>query len=330
MKNRILVTGAAGFIGSHIVEHLLGEGHTVVGFDDFSTGRERNLAEVQALVGAEAWSRFTLHRNTISDFNGLQKATQEVDFIVHQAALGSVPLSIEDPRGTHNVNVTGFLNILEAARINKIRRIVYASSSSVYGNCHEMPLREESAGAVLSPYAASKLINEIYARSYAAAYGMELVGLRYFNVFGPRQDPNGAYAAVIPKWINAILSNQPVIINGTGENTRDFCFVTDVVRANIQAASVALPPGSALALNVGGGHRISLTELFHLVAGLAGRHAAPGEVLPEPNYGPARPGDILHSMADVTAAGKKIGFLAKCDLETSLKVTFEWFASNRA
>ncbi len=322
-----LVTGAAGFIGSHLVEELLRQGKMVTGFDNLSTGKPANLDEVRLRLGKEAWSRFEWVEGDIENLGSISRAADQCDVILHEAALGSVPLSLERPLQTHASNATGFIHVLEAARAHGIRRIVYASSSAVYGDCPELPLREQSAGAVLSPYAASKLIDEIYARTYAAAYGMELVGLRYFNVFGPRQDPNGAYAAVIPRWIQALLDGTGIIMNGNGENTRDFCFVQDVVRANLLAATSPIAPGTALALNVGGGRRISLVELFDI---LEGHFRQPGSVPLRPTHGPARPGDILHSMADITAAETAIGFRAEHALEPSLKETFNWFAAHHA
>lgn len=319
------MTGAAGFIGSHLVENLLRRGESVVGFDNLSTGKLSNLNEVKTHAGEERWSRFEWVQGDIEDLPAVTRAAEDCHVILHEAALGSVPLSLERPLQTHATNVTGFVHVLEAARAHKIPRVVYASSSAVYGDCPDLPLGEQSAGAVLSPYAASKLVDEICARSYAASYGMELVGLRYFNVFGPRQDPNGPYAAVIPKWIHAILSGEQVPINGTGENTRDFCYVEDVVRANLLAATAPLDPGTSLALNVGGGRSTSLNELFEILAKLAARYS-PANIPARPTFGPARPGDILHSTADVGAAAEALGFRAECPLEDSFRTTFEWFA----
>ncbi len=323
MSSRYLVTGAAGFIGSHIVERLLRDGHTVVGFDDFSTGKEKNLAEVQSLVGADAWTRFTLCSSSIADAEAVLQAADGTHVIIHQAALGSVPLSIEQPRRTHEINATGFLNILEAARAHGIPRVVYASSSAVYGNCPDMPLREPSAGAVLSPYAASKFIDEILARAFSASYGLETIGLRYFNVFGPRQDPAGAYAAVIPRWIQQTLAGEPLTINGAGDQTRDFCYVQDIVAANLAAATLPPEPGRALAANVGRGESTSLVDLARIISSLATSAGLP----PAPvHHGPNRPGDIRHSTADTSSAEKTLGFRASHPLQPSLQQTFDWFA----
>jgi len=324
-SRRWLVTGAAGFIGSHLVEELLGQGQHVVGFDNLSTGKLSNLNEVRSLVGEERWGRFKLVEGNVEDLHAITLAAGGCHVILHEAALGSVPLSIEKPLQTHASNATGFVHVLEAAREHGIRRVVYASSSAVYGNNTELPLREQSAGGVLSPYAASKLVDEIYARAYASSYGMEMVGLRYFNVFGPRQDPNGAYAAVIPRWIQAILSGKKVVINGNGNNTRDFCFVKDVVRANLLAATAILEPGTSLALNVGGGRATCLLDLFDILAKLGTRYVPTGNPH-RPTFGPVRSGDILHSTADVGAADKALGYHAECPLEESLQKTLEWFS----
>jgi len=320
-----LVTGAAGFIGSHLVENLLLQGEKVVGYDNFSTGKQSNLDEVRLRVGGDAWGNLSLIEGDILDLSALQQATQGIDVILPQAALGSVPLSVERPLQTHAANVSGFINVLEAARAAGIKRVVYASSSAVYGNCSNLPLKETSAGEVLSPYAASKLINEVYAQSYAASYGMELVGLRYFNVFGPRQDPNGAYAAVIPKWIHALTTGANVVINGDGSATRDFCYVGDIARANMLAGRLDGRPGTSSVFNVGGGEVISLSRLFEVLVAISHKDQ-PQDKVPVPILGPARAGDILHSTADVSFARDEMNFSAAYELEHSLKITFDWFA----
>lgn len=319
-----LVTGAAGFIGSHLVEHLLLRGEKVVGYDNFSTGKQSNLEKVRLLVSKDAWGNFNLIEADILDLNALKQASHGIDVILHQAALGSVPVSVEQPLQTHSSNVTGFFNVLEAARAAGIQRIVYASSSAVYGNCSDLPLKETSAGDVLSPYAASKLINEVYARSYAASYGMVLIGLRYFNVFGPRQDPNGPYAAVIPKWIDALKNNKNIVINGDGSNTRDFCFIVDAAKANLLAAEADLPPSTSLVLNVGSGRPISLIKLQEALHAIAQKKGI-GKGDNAPLLGPMRPGDIVHSNADVNAARQTIKFSALSDFEKSLEKTFNEF-----
>lgn len=326
-SRRWLVTGAAGFVGSHLVEELLRQGQQVVGMDNFVAGKESNLQAVESAVGLGAWENFRLIRGDIESLECVCDAAAGCDLILHQAALGSVPRSLENPLQYHSSNVTGFINVLEAARAAGIRRVVYASSSSVYGDCPDLPLRESSAGSFFSPYAATKWIDEIYAGIYAAAYGMEIVGLRYFNVFGPRQDPHGSYAAVIPRWIHAMLSGERIVINGSGQNTRDFCFVKDVVRANLKASTASLNPGVSLILNVGSGCRTSLLELFEILSRILEKsEGAQSGAAASPTHAPPRPGDILHSVAEVSAAAEKIGFRAECRLDDSLRATLEWFA----
>lgn len=320
------VTGAAGFIGSHLIETLLSLGQNVVGFDDFSTGTRDNLSAVETKLDASARGRLTFFERSICDFDQVLAASSNSDFILHQAAIASVPFSIENPVRTHAVNVSGFLNVLEAARTHKIKRLIYASSSAVYGNCPDLPLVETSAGAFQSPYAATKWINEAYARAYAASFGIQTVGLRYFNVFGPRQDPNGGYAAVIPKWIAALLVGDEIVINGSGEQTRDFCFVDDVVAANLHSAMADLPIGAALTLNVGTGTGVSLIQLHANLAALAARFDPQG-ALSKLTFGKARAGDIVHSLADISATKKAIAFAAQTSLDDGLEKTMEWFAT---
>lgn len=321
-----LVTGAAGFIGSHLVERLLQEGQRVVGFDNHSTGRKSTLEEVSRRVGQESWGSFEMIEGDLTDARSIARACEGVDIILHQAALGSVPGSIENPMQTHESNVTGFVNLLESARASKVKRVVYASSSSVYGDCPDLPLKEESAGRIFSPYAASKWINEVYARTYAGCYGMELLGLRYFNVFGPRQDPNGAYAAVIPKWIQALVAGDQIVINGDGSNTRDFCSVADVATANLLAGTAELSQPGGLSLNVGTGLPVSLLQLHEMLVRIAKRRGVAKDRT-TPLFGPARTGDIVHSTANVTAAEATINFSSSVALEVALDETFEWFAN---
>ena len=234
-----LITGVAGFIGSNLLETLLNNGQHVVGLDNFSTGHEHNLDQVRELVGLAQWANFRFIEGDIRDLAVCREACAGVNYVLHQAALGSVPRSIEDPITANSVNIDGFLNMLVAARDAKVRRFVYAASSSTYGDHPRLPKVEDEIGKPLSPYAVTKYVNELYAEVFGRCYGIETIGLRYFNVFGPRQDPNGAYAAVIPRWFSALLSDQPVFINGDGETSRDFCFVDNVVQANLQAAAVS-------------------------------------------------------------------------------------------
>src|SRR6266498_3493670 len=260
-----LVTGAAGFIGSNIVESLLGLGQKVVGLDNFETGNKRNLEQVRALVGPSQWRRFKFAEGDICDLKSCQRACQGVNLVLHQAALGSVPRSIEAPLHANACNVSGFLNMLVAARDNQVKRFVYASSSAIYGDDPGLPKIEDVIGGPLSPYAVTKCANELYASVFARCYGMETVGLRYFNVFGPRQDPDGAYAAVIPKWIAAMMKNDPVQINGDGETSRDFCYVDNVVQMNLLSAATANPKAVNQIYNVAVNERTSLNELFAML-----------------------------------------------------------------
>src|SRR6266850_3851331 len=260
-----LLTGVSGFIGSHLLEALLKLDQRVVGLDNFPTGHLRNLDEVKAIAGQDAWKRFQLHEGDIRDFELCQAACRGADIVLHHAALGSVPRSLEDPRGCHEINVTGFVNMFIAAREAGIRRFVFASSSAVYGDAPDLPKVEEKIGRPLSPYAASKWMNEIYADVLCRPGSVTYAGLRYFNVFGPRQDPEGAYAAVIPRWIASLLAGEPVFINGDGETSRDFCYIENVIQANILAGLTSNPDALNQIYNIAVGERTTLNELFHLL-----------------------------------------------------------------
>src|SRR5208282_3481785 len=260
-----VVTGAAGFIGSNLLEVLLRWNQNVVGLDNFSTGHAGNLAQVQAAVGPGRWKNFTWIEGNIQDAATCREAVAGADYILHQAALGSVPRSLAQPAETNASNVTGFLNMLWAARENGIQRFVFASSSSVYGDAAALPQVEENIGNALSPYAVSKRVNELYAGVFAQCHGMSSIGLRYFNVFGPRQDPNGPYAAVIPKWVAAMLQNEPVYINGDGSTSRDFCPVANVVQANLLAATTASAQAVNTVYNIALGDETTLTKLFQML-----------------------------------------------------------------
>ena len=322
-----LVTGVAGFIGSNLLEALLKLNQRVVGLDNFSTGKKKNLEEVKALVSAAQWSQFRFLEGDISDPAACQGACAGVDYVLHEAALGSVPRSITDPLGSHQSNVTGFLHMLLAARDAKVKRFVYASSSSIYGDDPGLPKVEEKVGKPLSPYAATKVINEVYASAFALAYGLPSVGLRYFNVFGPRQDPDGAYAAVIPKWIAALLKREPIYINGDGETSRDFCFVANVVQANLLAATTGNAEAVNQAYNVALGQRTTLNELFHLLqSSLRAKDAA----LPDqkPIYRDFRPGDVRHSLADISKAQRLLGFAPSHSIQAGLELAMDWYRRN--
>lgn len=317
-----LVTGAAGFIGSNLVEALLGLGQRVVGLDDFATGYQRNLDEVERLVGAAAWSRFRFIRGDIRELADCREACKGVRHVLHQAALGSVPRSIEDPLATHAANATGFINMLVAARDAGVASFTYAASSSTYGDEPSLPKVEDKIGRALSPYAATKLLNEIYAEVFARCYGFKAIGLRYFNVFGPRQDPDGAYAAVIPQWIATMIRDEDVYINGDGETTRDFCFVANAVQANLLAA-LADDEHRDLVYNVAVGQRTSLNELFR---GLAGYLAGAGQPYARaPVHREFRAGDVRHSLADISRAASRLGYAPTHTLDQGLGEAMPWY-----
>jgi UDP-N-acetylglucosamine 4-epimerase len=326
---RWLVTGVAGFIGSNLLECLLQLNQTVVGLDNFATGHRQNLREVQTRVKAGQWDRFQMIEGDIENAETCLSATQGVDFVLHQAALGSVPRSINQPLKSHASNVNGFLHILVAARENGIKRLVYASSSSVYGDQAELPKIEEMTGRLLSPYAVTKAVNELYAAVFADCYGLSSIGLRYFNVFGRRQDPNGAYAAVIPKWITALIRNEPIVVNGDGETSRDFCYIENVVQANLLAATVDDAEAVNRVYNIAVGERTSLNELLALLQKLLlPRH--PHLRSFKPTYGDFRPGDVRHSLADVGKARCLLGYEPGYRLEHGLTEALGWYEANLA
>ncbi|MEO6579805.1 MAG: SDR family oxidoreductase [Sphingomicrobium sp.] len=316
-----LVTGAAGFIGSNLVETLLRHGQRVIGLDNFSTGFQRNIDEALTPVPG-ATERFKMITGDIRDRETCAAIVEGVDFILHQGALGSVPRSMADPLTSHDSNVTGFVNLLDAARRSGVARFVYAASSSTYGDDPELPKREERIGRALSPYAATKLINEIYAGVYAQAYGYRATGLRYFNVFGPRQDPDGAYAAVIPKWTAAMLADQVVTINGDGETSRDFCYVANAVQANILAA---LAPDEAQGeiYNVAVGARTSLNQLFALIRDGLAEHQVHYDR--EPVYADFRPGDMRHSEADISKAKRLLDYAPEFDIQAGMHAALPYY-----
>ncbi|OQB89864.1 MAG: UDP-glucose 4-epimerase [Verrucomicrobia bacterium ADurb.Bin118] len=322
-----LVTGVAGFIGSHLLETLLRLNQRVVGLDNFEAGKRANLDQVRTLVAPAQWAAFRFIEGDIADPAACQAACAGVDVVLHHAALGSVPRSIAEPLASHRANVTGFLQMLLAAREAGVKRFVYASSSAVYGDHPGLPKVEEKVGRVLSPYAATKAMNEVYADVCARAYGIECIGLRYFNVFGPRQDPDGAYAAVIPKWIAAMLRREPVRINGDGETSRDFCYVANVVQANLLAGTTPSEEAINQVYNIAVGERTTLNELFQLLqTGLRQRDAS----LPEqqPVYQDFRPGDVRHSHADIGKAARRLGYAPTHRIGAGLEVAFDWYRAN--
>ncbi|OYO28719.1 SDR family oxidoreductase [Janthinobacterium sp. PC23-8] len=323
---RWLVTGAAGFIGSHLVETLLELGQTVRGLDNFSTGHRRNLAQVQDSVGEQAWRRFTLVEGDIRDAQACARACAGVDIVLHQAALGSVPRSLREPQLYHDVNLGGFLCMLDAARAAGVGRFVYASSSAIYGSHPGLPKVEEHIGEPLSPYALSKYANELYARLYGRCYGSEAVGLRYFNVFGPRQDPLGAYAAVIPRWLAAMLAGETVRINGDGSTSRDFCYVANAVQANLLAATTTDRQAVNEVFNVAVSGRTSLLQLHGAMQALL-LEARPGLHCQTPLHGDFRDGDVRHSQADISRAARLLGYAPTHDLRQGLRQTVVWYAA---
>lgn len=325
---RWLVTGAAGFIGSHLVEQLLRLGQHVVGLDNLSTGRRGNVDAVVEAVGSDAARRFRFVEGDVVDPALCAEACRGVDFVLHQAAVGSVPRSVRDPATTHRSNVDGFLAILIAARDAGVRRFVFASSSSVYGDHPGLPKQEDALGRPLSPYAVSKLTNELYADVFARTYAMPVTGLRYFNVFGPRQDPDGPYAAVIPRWVGQILRGEPCVIFGDGETSRDFSFVANVVQANLLAAAVEGDRPTAEIFNVAVGGRATLNEVY---AALRDRLAARGVSAPEqPTFEAFRRADIRHSLADVSRIASALGYQPTHSVADGIEQALDWYIANAA
>jgi UDP-N-acetylglucosamine 4-epimerase len=317
-----LVTGCAGFIGSNLVETLLMLDQTVVGLDNFATGHQYNLDEVRAAVSPGQWARFTFYEGDIRDLETCRKAMQGVERVLHQAALGSVPRSLNDPITTNQVNIDGFLNMLVAARDAKAASFVYAASSSTYGDHPDLPKVEDHIGHPLSPYAVTKYVNELYADVFTRAYGFGSVGLRYFNVFGKRQDPNGAYAAVIPKWVSAMIRGEDVVVNGDGQTSRDFCFIENVVQANILAA-LAQPEGVNQVYNVAYNARTSLNELFEYLAQALANNGIVYDK--EPVYADFRAGDVRHSQADISKAKRLLGYEPVHDIVQGIEVSMPWY-----
>lgn len=319
-QGRWLVTGAAGFIGSHLVEGLLSSGQRVRGLDNFATGHRANVDDAVARAGAGAAERFEFIEGDIADAATCARAVEGCDFVLHQAALGSVPRSLKDPVATHRANVDGFIAMLVAARDAKVRRFVYASSSSVYGDDVGLPKVESRTGQVLSPYAATKHVDEVYAQVFERSYGLGTVGLRYFNVFGPRQDPNGAYAAVIPRWVAALSRGEACLINGDGSTSRDFCFVANVVQANLRAALAVGEGVTGQVYNVAVGGKTSLTRLYEIIRELVAAER-PDVATLAPTHGPERPGDIKDSQADVSKARERLGYAPTHTVVEGLELT---------
>jgi UDP-N-acetylglucosamine 4-epimerase len=321
-----LVTGAAGFIGSNIVEALLKLGQRVRALDNFATGHPKNLAEVRGLVGDDNWSRLEFVEADIRDPAACRAACQGVTYVLHQAALGSVPRSIDDPVTTNDVNVSGFVHMLDATRRQGGVRFVYAASSSTYGDEPNLPKIEERIGRPLSPYAATKAFNEVYADVFRRTYGLRAIGLRYFNVFGPRQDPNGAYAAVIPVWVKAMILGENLQVNGDGETSRDFCFVANAVQANIRAA-LADDHAWGEVYNVAVGRRTSLNDLHRALRATLANEGVESTSLVI--HGPDRAGDVRHSLANIDKASRLLGYKATHDLAAGLRDAMPWYNDDR-
>lgn len=324
-----LVTGGAGFIGSNLVETLLKLGQQVICLDNFSTGKRANLDAVRDEVGEIAWRSFRLVEGDIRDLNDCVSACSGVDYVLHQAALGSVPRSIADPILTNENNISGFLNMLVAARDCRVSRFVYAASSSTYGDHPGLPKVEGVIGVPLSPYAVTKYVNELYAKIFLNVYGLETVGLRYFNVFGKRQDPDGAYAAVVPKWTASLIRGEVVYVNGDGETSRDFCYVDNAVQANLLAAIASRDACAGEVFNVAAGKRTTLNELFSIIKKeLVGYF--PEISSAEPCYRDFRAGDVRHSLADISKARSALGYSPTHTAEQGLATAMSWYVSNLA
>ena len=321
-----LITGVAGFIGSNLLETLLKLDQTVVGLDNFATGYQKNLDEVQSIVSNDQWQRFSFIESDIRNFADCQKACSGVDYVLHQAALGSVPRSLADPIKTNEVNISGFLNMLTAARDAEVSSFTYAASSSTYGDHPGLPKVEDKIGKPLSPYAVTKYVNELYADVFARSYGFKSIGLRYFNVFGRRQDPDGAYAAVIPKWTAAMIKNDTVFINGDGETSRDFCYIENTVQANILAATTQNEDATNQVYNVAVGDRTTLNELFNAIKSALADNGVTYEQ--EPTYRDFRPGDVRHSQADVSKANSLLGYEPKFNISQGIDEAMAWYVKS--
>ncbi|WP_325892101.1 SDR family oxidoreductase [Grimontia sp. NTOU-MAR1] len=321
-----LITGVAGFIGSNLLETLLKLNQKVIGLDNFATGHQINLDEVKNLVSDSQWSLFTFYEGDIRNYDDCQRVTKDVDYVLHQAALGSVPRSINDPITTNAANITGFLNMLHAAKEQNVKSFTYAASSSTYGDHPALPKVEENIGNPLSPYAVTKYVNELYATVFAKTYGFKSIGLRYFNVFGPRQDPNGAYAAVIPKWTSAMLNGLDVFINGDGETSRDFCFIENTVQMNILAATASDDAKDAV-YNVALGDRTTLNDLYAAIKEALIENSI--QVSGEIKYRGFRPGDVRHSQADISKAKSALGYSPEYRIIEGIFAAVPWYINNQ-
>jgi len=319
-----LITGVAGFIGSNLLEALLKLDQRVVGLDNFATGYQHNLDEVQSLVSPQQWANFQFIQGDIRHLEDCQRACAGVDYVLHQAALGSVPRSLADPITTNSANITGFLNMLVASRDAQVKSFTYAASSSTYGDHPALPKVEENIGKPLSPYAVTKYVNELYADVFSKCYGFHTIGLRYFNVFGPRQNPNGAYAAVIPKWVSSLLKGETVFINGDGETSRDFSFIQNAIQANLLAATASHPALNQV-YNMAVGDRTTLKQLFELIRDNLVPHGVSPTV--EPEYRDFRAGDVRHSLADVSKAHRLLGYEPSHRIADGIQAATRWYVA---
>ena len=320
-----LITGVAGFIGSNILEHLLKLNQTVIGLDNFATGHRYNIDEVQSLVSPEQWAGFTFTEGDIRNLEDCQQACRAVNYVLHQAALGSVPRSLHDPITTNAANISGFLNMLVAARDAGVKSFTYAASSSTYGDHPALPKVEDNIGKPLSPYAVTKYVNELYADVFARSYGFKCIGLRYFNVFGKRQDPNGAYAAVIPKWTASMIQGEDLYINGDGETSRDFCFIENAVQANILAATTEEPVRNEV-YNVAVGDRTTLNDLFCALQSALAENGKP--YAKQPVYRDFRAGDVRHSQADIGKIARNLGYAPEYRVKSGIGKAMPWYIQN--
>lgn len=319
-----LVTGVAGFVGCNLLEALLSLNQQVIGLDNFATGRRENLRQIEAAVGPERWKNFRFIEGDICDLDTCRQAVKGVQAVLHQAALGSVPRSLEDPIRTNQANIDGFLNMLVATRDAGIQRFVYAASSSTYGDHPDLPKIEERIGKPLSPYAVTKLVNELYAEVFGRCYGLNTIGLRYFNIFGPHQNPDGAYAAVIPKWIAAMYKGEPVFINGDGNTSRDFCYVANAVQANLLAATRENVDALNQVYNVAVGDRTTLSDLHRLIRSELQKHL-PELQVKAPQYRDFRAGDVRHSLASIAKARSRLSYEPTHTIADGMKEAMDWY-----
>jgi UDP-N-acetylglucosamine 4-epimerase len=320
-----LITGVAGFIGSNLLETLLSLNQKVIGLDNFATGHQHNLDEVQSLVSVEQWENFSFIKGDIRKLEDCQQACSGVDYVLHQAALGSVPRSLADPITTNSANIDGFLNMLVAARDANVKSFTYAASSSTYGDHPGLPKVEDIIGKPLSPYAVTKLVNELYAEVFSRCYNFHCIGLRYFNVFGKRQDPNGAYAAVIPKWTAAMINGDDVFINGDGETSRDFCFIENVIQANLLAATSSNDAANNV-FNIAVGGRTTLNQLFQSLQQTLIENGV--DYQKSASYRDFRAGDVRHSQADISKANKLLGYYPAYTMQDGIKKAMPWYVKH--